>query len=395
MLCEMLILEAADKLQSGDWEGAIEKIRVAVECDSKSAPALIGLRLLLLGRPALAKDSGEVDDLLRRGFVLPVDVLAEGTKWLMGLMDDGATKPLRHKHLLFAILGVCWLRGWGVEADASRACTTWREAADPDAGCPLAQQSVAGCYESGAGAELDQSRALDYTKRAAEQTHAGAQYSLGWCYQHGLAGLAVDDLEAAAWFCKAAEQGHVNAMYSWALILDDVEKQDKDIDTVFYLYTQAAQKGHAGAQFSLAMLYENGVGCDRDLEVAFQWYEKAALQGIDAAQCNLGWCYKHGVGVEANKYSASKWSVLCFNLPGNRLALWRARTACIGTGWQRCKGMQSRSTTWHIVSWTGRVPSKTLPRHKPYPPPHPQPVPTHPSPPIRPAPTPQFSQQPN
>jgi TPR repeat protein len=311
MLCELLILEAADKLQSSDWEGAIEKIRVAVECDSKSAPALIGLRLLLLGRPALAKDSGEVDDLLRRGFVLSVDLLAEGTKWLIGLIDGGAAKPLRHKHLLFAILGVCWLRGWGVEADANKACATWCEAADFGAGCPLAQQSVAGCYESGVGSELDQSKALEYTQRAAEQTHAGAQYSLGWCYQHGLAGLEVDDTEAAAWFCKAAGQGHVNAMYSWALILDDVEKQDKDIDTVFYLYSQAAQKGHAGAQFSLAMLHENGVGCDRDPEVAFQWYEKAALQGIDAAQCNLGWCYKHGVGVEANKYSASKWSVLC------------------------------------------------------------------------------------
>jgi len=56
----------------------------------------------------------------------------------------------------------------------------------------------------------DYTQAAAWFRQAAEQGHAGAQFSLGLMYDNGW-GVPEDDAEAAFWYRKAAEQGEVRA----------------------------------------------------------------------------------------------------------------------------------------------------------------------------------------
>jgi len=45
------------------------------------------------------------------------------------------------------------------------------------------------------------------------------------------------------------------------------------------LCQNAAENGNIKAQFNLALLYENGEGIEQNLEKALYWYQKAAENG--------------------------------------------------------------------------------------------------------------------
>ncbi|WP_052046260.1 tetratricopeptide repeat protein [Candidatus Paracaedibacter symbiosus] len=52
----------------------------------------------------------------------------------------------------------------------------------------------------------DDTEAVKWYRKAADQGHAEAQFSLGYCYNNG-EGVTKDYTEAVKWYCKAAE-GH-------------------------------------------------------------------------------------------------------------------------------------------------------------------------------------------
>ena len=58
---------------------------------------------------------------------------------------------------------------------------------------------------------------------------------------------------------------------------------------------KAAENKDINAQFNLALLYENGEGTEKNLEKAFYWYQKVAENGHDFAQ-NI---YEKGEGTES------------------------------------------------------------------------------------------------
>jgi hypothetical protein len=60
-------------------------------------------------------------------------------------------------------------------------------------------------YISGTGTDIDNSKALYWYKKAAEQGYAEAQYTCGIMIYNG-EGTARDRSEAKVWFQKAAEQ---------------------------------------------------------------------------------------------------------------------------------------------------------------------------------------------
>ena len=102
--------------------------------------------------------------------------------------------------------------------------------------------------------------AVSWYRFAAGQGHVWAQYSLGYCYQHGQ-GVGKDEAEAVKWFRKAAEEGN------------------------------------AAAQCSLGSCYYNGQGVARNFAEAVKWYRCAVAQENAHAQRNLGLCYEKGQGV--------------------------------------------------------------------------------------------------
>mgnify|MGYP006181696277 CR=1 FL=1 len=71
---------------------------------------------------------------------------------------------------------------------------------------------------TGRGVGKDYAEAIKYYKMAAEQGHAGAQYSLGDCNYHGK-GVIVDYATAVRYFKLAADQGLERAQDAWESVI--------------------------------------------------------------------------------------------------------------------------------------------------------------------------------
>jgi hypothetical protein len=77
-------------------------------------------------------------------------------------------------------------------------------------GYARAQSNVGVFYQNGR-LKKDDSKAVDWYLKAAEQGNAVAQYNLAVCYERG-EGTEPDEAMAAQWYRKAADQGHAGAM---------------------------------------------------------------------------------------------------------------------------------------------------------------------------------------
>ena len=150
-----------------------------------------------------------------------------------------------------------WRRSNGIAKPPSR-ITEWPNA------------HLGDCYYSGQGVAKDETEAVKWYRKAAEQNLALAQCNLGFCYLNGH-GVSKDKSEAVEWYRKAAEQNHANA------------------------------------QFNLGNSYYNGQGVAKDEVEAVKWYRKAAEQNYALAECAMGNCYYNGQGVAKDETEAAMW----------------------------------------------------------------------------------------
>ena len=102
-------------------------------------------------------------------------------------------------------------------------------------------------FYKGIGVDKDFKKAAQWFKRAAKNTHSGAQYNLGIMSYLGQ-GVPQDYAQAAHWFQKAGEQDH------------------------------------AAAQYNLGFLYYEGKGVEKDDLQAFMWIDRSANLGDDKAK---------------------------------------------------------------------------------------------------------------
>jgi hypothetical protein len=144
---------------------------------------------------------------------------------------------------------------------------------DARAGNLAAQFNLGVLFESGRGVRRDNSKALEWYRRAAEGGFAPAQHDLGVRCENGF-GLPKDPVEAAKW------------------------------------YLLAAQQGYPPSQTNLGYLYKKGLGVPQDNVKAFAWYTKAAEQGDVMAQYNLGAMLAQGLGVAKDRTRAYMWLLL-------------------------------------------------------------------------------------
>ena len=147
---------------------------------------------------------------------------------------------------------------------------------------------------------------FDAVKKAAEQGHADAQFTIGVMYARG-EGAPEDDVEAERWYRQAAEQGHVDAQYNLGVMYDNGEGVPEDDAEAVRWYRQAAEQGHALAQNNLGLMYDNGEGVPENDAEAVRWYRQAAEQGQALAQHNLGVMYAMGGGVFEDDIQAYAW----------------------------------------------------------------------------------------
>ena len=116
-----------------------------------------------------------------------------------------------------------------------------------ESGDALAQGIIGCMYEYGYGIEKDETKAVEWYRKAAEQGSVEGQLKLGYMYQHGygIEGIEVDETKAVEWYRKAAEQGSVEG------------------------------------QLKLGFMYDYGFGIEKDKTKAVEWYRKAAEQQPD------------------------------------------------------------------------------------------------------------------
>ena len=102
-------------------------------------------------------------------------------------------------------------------------------------------------YRSGEGVSQDDTQAVNWFRKAAEQGYAKAQVNLGFMYRSGQ-GVPQDYAQAVNWFRKAAEQGI------------------------------------AVAQYNLGVMYYNGDGVSQDYAQTYAWFSLAVAFGLEQAK---------------------------------------------------------------------------------------------------------------
>ncbi len=152
-------------------------------------------------------------------------------------------------------LGLCFLHGLEVKADAQQAFKLFNSAAK--SGLPEAQAEVGRCCLEGIGAKQSYSDAFKWLSKAAKQEYVGAYANLGLCYYKGY-GTKVNCESAAKYLLKAAEQNDVQAQTLLGQVyLDDSNPQRSRREGLKWL-DKAASAGSYEAKMLLA------VNCLRD-----------------------------------------------------------------------------------------------------------------------------------
>jgi TPR repeat protein len=95
-------------------------------------------------------------------------------------------------------------------------------------------------------------------KPYAEAGDPEAQYNIGWMYLNGY-GLAMNDSRALEWWKRASDQGYTDASFSIAMLYSLGEgKVEKDVDTAIDYYLMAVEDGHEDAHMIIrSMLARN------------------------------------------------------------------------------------------------------------------------------------------
>ncbi len=117
------------------------------------------------------------------------------------------------------------------------------------------------------------------TKAAAEKGDPEQQFQLGNIYSNGLLGAPRNNAEAAVWYRKAAEQGHSDAQYSLGLCYAAGKGVTKSFIEAAKWHLKAAEQGNPKAQYALGEYNREGYGGAKNFVQACKWYRLAAEQG--------------------------------------------------------------------------------------------------------------------
>lgn len=143
----------------------------------------------------------------------------------------------------------------------------------------------------------------DLTTKA-EKGDASAQLALAVRLRDGK-GIAKDDTAAMHWAHRAADQGNEDAMdfIGFAYLRGSVVKRQPEIA---YAYFKAAAGKSAQAAFNLGQCYYGAQGTEQDCAKALEWWEKAAERGHGRAAATAAMAYHSGEGVARDAMKARR-----------------------------------------------------------------------------------------
>jgi hypothetical protein len=100
-------------------------------------------------------------------------------------------------------------------------------------------------------------------------------------------GVEQNDSEALRWLRKAAEQGDPHAMFNLAALLVKGRGGSVDMDEAITWYRRSAELGHVPSQARLGYLLCGNDGVQKNRVEAFAWLNLASQQGAGHALAAL------------------------------------------------------------------------------------------------------------
>ena len=168
---------------------------------------------------------------------------------------DQAAKLGSPEGLMWSAL--CYRQGVGVAADADKAFSLMRRAAATSSD---AQFLLGMMYLRGDGVGADAYEAITCFRRSATAGNANAQYQLGLAYRDGI-GTPRSDEDAVRWLNRSLDQGN---MYAAAALSRNYLKGigvPKNGEKALALAEKSADAGNALGKCALADCYLAGFGC--------------------------------------------------------------------------------------------------------------------------------------
>lgn len=159
--------------------------------------------------------------------------------------------------------------------------------------------SLGYCYEKGIAMDTaDMKKAVECYSYVADAGVAAALFKMGCAYETGEGGLEADTAKSLSYFLQAAEQGHGEALCFlgdfYRIGLGKYIPLDKS--QAFNYYTQAHENGEEIGTYYVGRSYLEGCGVEIDTAAAIPYLKAAARQGIGNAAYRLGEFYNHGLG---------------------------------------------------------------------------------------------------
>lgn len=172
-------------------------------------------------------------------------------------------------------------------------------------GDAAAQVRLGRAYLKGNGVEADASEAIKWFRKAAEQNNSEAQVYLAYCYDGG--GPEENLAEAIKWYRRAADLNNASAQFNLAACFEFGRGVEKNAEEAARLYRRAADQNNAEAQASLGLCYALGQGVPKNMTEAINWWSKAAQQKNPRAQYNIGASFQNGLTGKPDLAAAAIW----------------------------------------------------------------------------------------
>lgn len=198
---------------------------------------------------------------------------AEAFKWYRKAAEQGSVVAQRY-------LGWMYEQGLGTEKNEKEAFKWYEKAAQAHE--PRSIFKLAFYYDNGIVVKKDSAKATEYYKASLEYfsylANLGSafdQYRLGYMQQCGL-GQSKNDSEALKWYLKSAEQNDSSAMNNIAWMYLAGERVKRDPVKALEWYKKMAATGSAEGYFNIAIMYESGQGVSKNDDEAIAYFKKAA-----------------------------------------------------------------------------------------------------------------------
>jgi len=198
-------------------------------------------------------------------------------------------------------------RGLGHVPPVTETAALYKQAADQGLAVAQYRYALAVANHHAAG-PADDTVALDYLKRAADQAYPPALDALGQFQEQGR-GLPRNDLLAFELYRRAAAAGDGNAMAHLGALYEQGRGVARSYPEAQRWYRRAVERGVPRAAYRLGIIAEQGLADGaRNEAAAAQWFRLAADTGnLPEAQNHLGLLYDQGRGVAADPVEAARW----------------------------------------------------------------------------------------